>query len=245
MKRNILLVLSFVLGLLITFPAFSQELNKLSAKEKNGGWVLLFNGKNFDGWRQYNDTTIPKSWKIEKDAMIESTAEGKSPGQPSGADLIFAGKKFKNFELSVDWNAGKMGNSGIFYDVREVPGQPIYYAAPEVQILDNVDASDNKIDSHLAGSLYDMIAADPKTVHPSGSWNTMVIKVKDGKATHTQNGVLVVSYTLWTPEWDALVAKSKFKSFPGFTEGIAKEGYIGLQDHGYPIWFRNIKIREL
>lgn len=46
-------------------------------------------------------------------------------------------------------------------------------------------------------------------------------------------------------EWDDLVANSKFKNFPGFTEGISKEGYIGLQDHGYPIWFRNIKIREL
>jgi len=90
-----------------------------------------------------------------------------------------------------------------------------------------------------------MIAADPKTVKPAGSWNTIVIKVKDGVVTHTQNGVKVLSYTMWTPEWDAMVAKSKFKSFPGFTEGIAKEGYIGLQDHGYPIWFRNIKIREL
>jgi len=97
----------------------------------------------------------------------------------------------------------------------------------------------------LAGSLYDLIAADPKTVNPAGSWNTVVIKVNDGKVTHTMNGKKVVSYTLWTPEWDAMVQKSKFKNFPGWTEGIAKEGYIGLQDHGYAIWFRNIKIREL
>jgi len=52
-----------------------------------------------------------------------------------------------------------MGNSGIFYNVREVPGKAIYYAAPEVQVLDNVDASDNKLANHLAGSLYDMLAA--------------------------------------------------------------------------------------
>ena len=90
-----------------------------------------------------------------------------------------------------------------------------------------------------------MISADPKTVHPAGEWNTIVIRVKDGKVTHTQNGVKVVEYTLWTPEWDKMVAGSKFKTFPGFTEGISKEGYIGLQDHGYPVWFRNIKIREL
>ena len=60
-----------------------------------------------------------------------------------------------------------------------------------------------------------------------------------------ENGVKVCEYELWSPQWDALVANSKFKDFPGFTEGIAKEGYIGLQDHGYAIWFRNIKIREL
>ncbi len=245
MRRHILMTLSLAAAVLIAVPAFSQELNKLSKKEQKEGWTLLFNGKDFDGWRKCNGTTMPANWKIENDAMKVFTGEGKNPGQGADGDIVFSKKKFKNFELSVDWNAGKMGNSGIFYNVREVPGKPIYYAAPEVQVLDNVDATDNKIDSHLAGSLYDLIAADPKTVHPSGSWNTIVIRVKDGNVTHTQNGVKVLSYTLWTPEWDAMVAKSKFKSFPGWTEGIAKEGYIGLQDHGFPIWFRNIKIREL
>lgn len=245
MRKNIFLTLSLVAAMLIALPSFAQELNKLSKKETKEGWSLLFNGKNFDGWRQCNGTAMPKNWKIDQDAMNVFTGEGKKPGQGSDGDILFSTKKFKNFELSVDWNAGKAGNSGIFFNVREVPGQPIYYAAPEVQVLDNVDASDNKIASHLAGSLYDMIAADPKTVKPAGSWNTIVIKVKDGVVTHTQNGVKVLSYTMWTPEWDAMVAKSKFKTFPGFTEGIAKEGYIGLQDHGYPIWFRNIKIREL
>jgi hypothetical protein len=245
MKKNLLVTISFAIAMMIALPSFAQELNKISKKEKKEGWVLLFNGKNFDGWRQCNGTAMPKNWIIEDNAMKVFTGEGKKPGQGSNGDILFPGKKFKNFELTVDWKAGKMGNSGIFYNVREVPGQPIYYAAPEVQVLDNVDASDNKIDSHLAGSLYDMLPCDPKTVKPAGEWNTVVIRVKDGQVTHTMNGVKVVSYTLWTPEWDAMVAKSKFKTFPGFTEGIAKEGYIGLQDHGYSIWFRNIKIREL
>jgi hypothetical protein len=188
---------------------------------------------------------MPANWVLEDDAMKVVIGEGKKPGQGANGDILYPGKKFKNFELSIDWKASKMANSGIFFNVREVPGKPIYYAAPEIQVLDNVDATDNKIDSHLAGSLYDMLPADPKTVKPVGEWNTIVIKVKDGQVTHTQNGVKVVSYSLWTPEWDALIAKSKFKSFPGFTEGISKEGYIGLQDHGYPVWFRNIKIREL
>ena len=237
--------LIFITSLLISSTTFGQPLNTLSAKEKKEGWVLLFNGKDFTGWRQCNETTMAKNWIVEDGAMKVFTAEGKNPGQGSNGDILYSTKKFKNFELSVDWKVSKMGNSGIFYSVREVPGQPIYYAAPEVQVLDNVDASDNKLPSHLAGSLYDMIAADPKTVKPTGEWNNIVIKVNNGKVTHVQNGVKVCEYELWTPQWDEMVAKSKFKTFPGFTEGIAKEGFIGLQDHGYPIWFRNIKIREL
>lgn len=241
MKRNFVL---FIAAMLIALPVCAQQPNSLTSKEKKDGWVLLFNGKDFTGWRQCNGKEMPKNWKIEDNAMEVFTAEGKNPGSGSNGDIVY-NKIFKNFELSVDWKASKMANSGIFFDVREVPGQPIYYAAPEVQILDNKDATDNKIDSHLAGSLYDMLPADPKTVHPAGEWNTIVIRVKDGKVTHTQNGVKVVEYTLWTPEWDKMVANSKFKTFKGFTEGISKEGYIGLQDHGYPVWFRNIKIRVL
>ena len=245
MRKNIFLSLSLVAALLIALPAFSQKANQLSKQEKKENWVLLFNGKNFDGWRQCNGTAMPANWTIEDDAMKVLIGEGKNPGQGANGDILFGDKKFKNFELSIDWKASKAANSGIFFNVREVPGKPIYYAAPEIQVLDNADATDNKIDSHLAGSLYDMIAADPKTVKPAGSWNTMVVRVKDGHVTHIMNGTEVLSYTLWTPEWDQLVANSKFKNFPGFTEGIAKEGYIGLQDHGYPVWFRNIKIREL
>ncbi len=243
MKKIILPL--FAAFLMLSVPAFAQKSNKLTSAEKKAGWELLFNGKNFDGWRQHNGSTMPANWIIEDNSMKVFTGEGKKPGQGAGGDIIFGERKFKNFEFSIDWKAGDMANSGIFYYVREVPGKPIYYAAPEIQVLDNENATDNKIDSHLAGSLYDMLPADPATVNPAGQWNTCVIKVVDGKVSVSMNGTEVVTYTHWTPEWDKLVENSKFKTFPGFTEGISKEGYIGLQDHGYTVWFRNIKIREL
>ncbi|MGB8492221.1 MAG: DUF1080 domain-containing protein [Bacteroidales bacterium] len=245
MKKNIITLLALVAIIFISSPSNAQKANELTAKEKKSGWTALFNGRDFTGWRQCNGTSMPSNWIIEDGAMKVFTAPGKKPGEGSNGDLVYGVKKFRNFELSVDWKTSKMGNSGIFFNVREVPGQPIYYAAPEIQILDNAEATDNKLASHLAGSLYDILPADPNTVKPVGEWNTIVIKVKNGKVTHTQNGVKVVEYTLWTPEWDAMVAKSKFQTFPGFTEGISKEGFIGLQDHGYDIWFRNIKLREL
>jgi len=242
MKKQI--ILTFIATLFISTSMMAQKPNTISDKEKKDGWVLMFNGKDFTGWRQCNGTAMPKNWAIEDNSMKVFTGEGKEPGQGANGDILYE-KKYKNFELSIDWKASKMANSGIFFNVREVPGKPIYYASPEIQVLDNVDATDNKIPSHLAGSLYDMIAADPKTVKPAGEWNTIVIRVQSGKVTHTQNGVKVVEYELWTPSWDALVQNSKFKTFPGFTEGISKDGFIGLQDHGYTVWFRNIKIREL
>ncbi|MBW6501980.1 MAG: DUF1080 domain-containing protein [Bacteroidales bacterium] len=245
MKKYSLLFLMIAMAFLTVLPSMGQKLNTLTESEKSEGWLLLFNGTDFTGWRQYNGTAMPKNWILEDDAMKVCTGVGRTPGQGANGDIIYHLKEFSNFELSLDWRTSKMGNSGIFYYVKEVPKQPIYFAAPEVQILDNIDATDNKIASHLAGSLYDMIAADPKTVKPVGEWNNIVIRVKDGKVTHTQNGVKVVEYELWTPEWDALVENSKFKTFPGFIAGIPKSGYIGLQDHGYPICFRNIKIREL
>lgn len=245
MKRKFISSLLCLATLIFMIPVSGQKANQLTKKEKKEGWVLLFNGKDFSGWRQCNGTDMPKNWIIEKDAMKVFTGEGKEPGSGANGDILYGEKKFRNFELSIDWNASKMANSGIFFNIREVPGKPIYYASPEIQVLDNVDATDNKVDSHLAGSLYDMIAADPETVNPAGEWNTILIRVKDGKVTHTQNGVKVVEYELWTPAWDKLVANSKFKNFPGFIEGISKEGFIGLQDHGYPVWFRNIKVREL
>lgn len=239
-------IIAICIVLLATsLSAYAQKVNKLSKKEKKEGWELLFNGKNFDGWRQYNNDKMPANWTIEDNAMKVFPAEGKEPGRGAGGDILFGNKKFKNFELSIDWKASKMANSGIFYYVREVQGKPIFNAAPEIQILDNENATDNKIKSHLAGSLYDMIPADPSTVKPAGEWNTCVIKVNNGRASISMNGKEVVTYTHWTPEWDELVENSKFKKFEGFTEGISRDGYIGLQDHGYTVWFRNVKIKVL
>ena len=242
-RTSVAIVSLLVVLALGTVPQ-AQAPNTLTAAEKQQGWVLLFNGQTFDGWRQCNGTAMPANWVVEDQAMKVFTAPGRKPGQGAGGDILYDVKKFRDFELSIDWKTEKAGNSGIFFAVREVPGQPIYYAAPEVQVLDNVDATDNQLVSHLAGSLYDMLPAASNSVKPAGEWNTIVIRVKDGRVTHTQNGMKVVEYTLWTPEWDAMVQVSKFKTFKGFIEGIAKEGYIGLQDHGYAIWFRSIKIRE-
>lgn len=123
MKRNIILLLTCITATFIMLPSFGQGVNKLSAQEKKDGWVLLFNGSDFSGWRQCNGADMPKNWMIEDDAMKVFTGEGRKPGSGAGGDILFGDKKFKNFELSIDWKASKMANSGIFFNIRGGAGQ--------------------------------------------------------------------------------------------------------------------------
>ena len=238
-----IVIVSIVLATLCFMNVSAQKNNTLTDKEKKEGWILLFDGKSITGWRQCNKTEMAKNWIIDDESM--KVQRGSTPGRGNGGDILFGDKKFSNFTLSIDWKIEKEGNSGIFYNIVEFPGKPIYIAAPEIQVLDNWNAGDNRLANHLAGSLYDMLPALPSNAKPANEWNTIVITVNNGKVTHVQNGELVCEYELWSPQWDALVQKSKFKDWPEFVAGIAKEGYIGLQDHGYDCWFRNIKIKEL
>ena len=79
---------------------------------------------------------------------------------------------------------------------------------------------------------------------PAGEWNQVKIMVYKGTVVHWMNGENVLEYHLWTDDWKKMVANSKFKDYPDFVNP-AQEGYIGLQDHGDDVWFRNIKLREL
>jgi hypothetical protein len=113
-----------------------------------------------------------------------------------------------------------------------------------MQVLDNIGASDNKKENHLAGTLYDLVGmaanSKPKQV---GEWNQAEIRSVNGKLDLILNGTHVASTTLWDDDWKKMVANSKFKTMPGF--GTYKNGRIALQDHGYMVWFRKIMIKRL
>jgi hypothetical protein len=116
-----------------------------------------------------------------------------------------------------------------------------------MQILDNAkhpDAKLGKDGNRQAGSLYDLIPAKPQNAKAAGEWNQIKITVYKGTVVHWMNGENVLEYHLWTEDWKSMCANSKFADFPNFVN-TAEEGYIGLQDHGDDVWFRNIKIRKL
>ncbi|PJJ76687.1 uncharacterized protein DUF1080 [Thermoflavifilum aggregans] len=222
--------LFFVLGAL-QMPAAAQT----ASRHK---WISLFNSRDLTGWHSYHQSAPAPAWKVQDGAIVLDHS-----GNARGGDLV-TDREYSNFELELQWKISKGGNSGILFLVHEDPRiGATYFTGPEMQVLDNQYADDNKIPSHLAGSLYDLIAADPKAVHPYGAWNTVRIKLLNGHLTFWMNGEKVVETQLWTPQWDSLVAHSKFTQWPVFA--TYHTGHIALQDHGDEVWFRNIRIREL
>ncbi len=223
--------------------------NSLTEQEKADGFVMLFDGKTTDGWRGYGKDSFPSGgWIIDSGAIkCNGTGRGEAGGA-LGGDILY-NKKFSNFHLKLEWKISEGGNSGIFYLGQESPDFDfIWKTAPEMQVLDNerhADAEAGKDGNRKAGSLYDLIPAVPQNAKPAGEWNTAEIKVYKGSVWHFQNGEQVLEYHLWVPEWNKLVAGSKFPELNADWANVATEGFIGLQDHGDDVWFRNIKIKEL
>ena len=230
-------------------PGFTNDYevthNELTEAEKAAGWKLLFNGKNTDGIRNFKSETLGGKWQA-RNGTLYFAGKGSGDGWQAkdGGDIIITDKPYKDYELYLEWKISEGGNSGIIYNVIESDEYDyVWQTGPEHQILDNVRHPDGQIEIHRAGDLYDMIPSKFVSVNPAGEWNRVRIRMKDGHVEHWLNGYKVVEFDMWTPEWDALVAGSKFSEMPGF--GTAREGHIALQDHGDKVWFRNIKIKEL
>jgi len=237
----------FLLSILCSCST-TQEPNTLSKAEAKKGFVLLFDGTSTDGWRGYQKDHFPGKWIID-DNCIRCQASGRGEaGALDGGDIIFD-KQFSNFHLKLEWKIAEGGNSGIFYlGSEDTAYNAIYRTAPEMQVLDNAkhpDAKLGKDGNRKAGSLYDLIPADPQNFKGAGQWNQAEVIHENGHVKHIQNGELVLEVQIGSEDWKELVANSKFPGLNPNWVDVASKGYIGVQDHGDDVWYRNIKIKEL
>jgi Domain of Unknown Function (DUF1080) len=214
---------------LANFPMVAAEPN---APQMSKEWMPLFDGKSLAGWRSLKSETPGAGWKAVDGILTTSGKAG---------DLVTVAE-FGDFELSAEWKIAEGANSGIIYRVG-LDEAATYHTGPEYQLLDNAKAADNKLPNHLAGSLYDLVAAAKDVTKPVGEWNVTRIVVRGWRVEHWLNSVKLLEADLGTPEGKALVAGSKFKAMPKFA--TLARGHIALQDHGDVISFRNILIREL
>jgi hypothetical protein len=226
--------------------------NTLSDSEQRAGWRLLFDGKTFDGWRGLGYDTVPTAhWKIEN-GVIRKLADGQVPrlldGQPAAGGDLMTREIFRDFELTWEWKISPAGNSGVKYNVSEeisMANAPNHAALGfEYQMLDDSLHEDNKVPSHRAAALYDLIPSNgTRVLMPVGEWNTSKIVFRGNHGEHWLNGNKLLEFELGTPRMNSLLAKSKYRDIKGF--GEKRAGHIVLQDHVDEVFFRSIKIRVL
>jgi len=216
--------------------------NMLTADEEAAGWTLLFDGVSTDGWRGYGREDFPTGgWEVVGGELVGQSTSG----DMDGGDIITVAE-FTDFELIFDFKVGPEGNSGVFYRVQEKTDKGLFQVAAEYQVLDDtayIDMGTMDMNTHLTGDNYDLQSALVRPTKPVGQWNTGRIIVEGNRVEHWLNGEMTIEYELYTDDWEAQVAASKFAEEEHYAR--APSGSIGLQDHGTPVWYRNIKIRPI
>ena len=198
--------------------------NKEAGTLKKGGWSNLLLPDLSNGVFQAN------SWKMEE-GILSAT----------GGDDIWTKGKYGNFVLDLEFKLDKNTNSGVF--VRTGSIKEWLHSAIEVQILDSYGkAEPNRED---CGAIFECLAPSRNAVRQPGEWNHYTITCKDNKIYVVLNGEQVIDMDLnkWTqahknPDGTPNKFNNAYKNMP-------RVGHIGLQYHGHPIWFRNLKIRAI
>ena len=214
---------------------------------KDSEWIYMFDGKTTDGWRGYNNEIMPKKWEVINGELTFNTELKLEKDWDGGNDIIYYKEQFENFELYLEWKLPKGGNSGVFYHVQEGYNAP-HNISPEYQILDDdgwEEINNAKLKNwQKAGANYGMHEPNiSKKLNPSGQWNSSRIIHDNNKVEHWLNGKIILSFFKDSDDWNKKRNSEIFRNKTDY--GKFKKGYIALQDHDTPIWFRNIRIKKL
>ncbi len=225
--RSLLLLCAAVVLAAGPAPARAEE-NAFSEAEKAQGWKLLFDGKTLDQWVPMGKK---EAWVIEDGALL-CTGEG--------GFLLRSKEEYANFVLSVEFKITKGANSGIFVHLSDL--KDWMHRSIEIQVLDSQGKNPSRFE---CASVYEYQAPSANACRPAGEWNSAVITCKENLITVEHNGRKVneVDRDRWTmahqnPDGSPNKFNHALKELP-------RKGYLALQDHGYRVWFRNLKIKPL
>ena len=244
-----------------------------NCKRTNSEWNSLIVDNSLDGWHIFQDAESTKGWIVENNILIFKGVSDMESGE--GDASLLSDKVYGNFEIKFDWKIVPGGNSGFMWAVKEDEKYNYpYQTGQEIQILDPAIYDDPKIvlggeielnnaiedleaRKHFVGALYDLfVPTESNVTKPANEWNSYHIKIdyKPNRGEVILNDVLINSFPLQGPEWDAMLQKSKFSRSEDYEYlgdarwydfGKFSKGHICFQDHPGEVSFRNIMIKEL
>jgi hypothetical protein len=217
------------IGFVVLAPA------AVAAQPAERGFVSLFNGKDLSGWK-----TAPGSRWVVEDGTL--TLKDRSDAQEHNLEYLWTEKSYGNFVLELEFKIPERANSGIFLRTADLK-DPVYTGI-EVQVCNSYGRKELSRGG-TAGAIYDCLAPTKNAVKKPGQWNRCRITCRDNKILVVLNGQPVIDMDLdrWTqPHQNRDGTKNKF---PRALKDFARQGHVGLQDHGLPVWYRNIRIKPL
>lgn len=207
--------------------------NELTPEEQAQGWQLLFNGADLTGWKCSDGK--PVSTPIEDGSLVPYQA---------GSYLIVYDKPFADFVLKCDvrWEDPRC-NSGVFFRVENL-ADPVNTGF-EVQV-----AAGRGVSKHAFGAIYDLVPTTRFAGRENGEWNQLEIRCHGPEISVKLNGIDVARMNCDEFDKPGVCpdgAKHKFElnHQPRAIKEFARAGYLGFQDHGHKVWYRNVKLLEL
>jgi hypothetical protein len=185
--------------------------------------VSLFNGKDLSGWQIVGEK--PESWNVRDGALIAN---------PDGGGWLASTREYDDFELQLAFRVPPGGNSGVFIRA-PLYGDPAYTGI-EIQILDDLaEKYANLKPWQYTGSVYDISAPELRVSKPAGVWQALRIRCIGPDLQIELNGRKINDISL-------IDHMHREKSHPGIKR---RGGFIGLQNHGSAVEFKEISITEI
>ena len=211
------------------------QLSSIKAAEAEG-WITLFNGKDLTGWKMGSD----KSWVVENGLISLSRAQ--YDGKEHNSDYLWFDEVLGNVILEVEVKMPEQANSGIY--LRTSDTQNPVPTGIEVQVA-NSFGRNMLSKTGTAGAIYDCLAPTENPLKAPGEWNQYRITCQNEKIIVELNNKKIIDMDLnqWSqPNKNPDGTKNKFSTA---LKDFARQGYFGFQDHGRPVWYRNIRLKKL
>lgn len=234
-KPGLRLVSGSLLPVLVLLTFSMVTAAPTQQKAEPNGFVSLFNGQDLSGWLTGPDN----AWVVEEGVI---TLRREMDGKEHNADYLWAKETYGDFVLDLECKIPDRANSGIFLRTSDLK-DPVYTGI-EVQVA-NSYGRETLSRTGTAGAVYDCLAPTKNTVREPGQWNHFRITCQGSRIRIQLNGeqILEMDLNQWTqPNRNPDGSNNKF---PKPLKDFARKGHVGLQDHGRPVWYRNIKIKKL